>query len=72
MNSHTMYTSRTSMIEKLALIMAHRPSLWLLSMGFNVYNYIYMFVSLTQGCVVYVVKEVTSFPGAQSINGRGT
>ena len=22
-------------------------------------------------CVVYVVKEVTSFPGARSINGRG-
>ena len=31
-----------------------------------------MFVSLTRVCVVYVVKEVTSFPGAQSINGRGT
>ena len=27
-----------------------------------------MFVSLTRVCVVYVVKEVTSFPGARSIN----
>ena len=31
-----------------------------------------MFVSLTQVCVVYVVKEVASFLGGQSINGRGT
>ena len=31
-----------------------------------------MFVSPTRVCVVYVVKEVTSFPGSQSINGRGT
>ena len=30
-----------------------------------------MFVSPTRVCVVYVVKEVTSFLGAQSINGRG-
>ena len=37
-----------------------------------------LFVSLTRVCVVYVVKEVTSFSGAgglaeidQSINGRG-
>ena len=29
-----------------------------------------MFVSLAQLCVVYVVKEVASFPGARSINGR--
>ena len=36
-----------------------------------IYIYIYMFVSLTRVCVVYVVKEVTSFPGAWSINGRG-
>ena len=35
------------------------------------YIYIYILVSLTQVCVVYVVKEVTSFPGAWSINGRG-
>ena len=34
--------------------------------------YIYILVSPTQVCVVYVVKEVTSFPGARSINGRGT
>ena len=30
-----------------------------------IYNYIYniyMFVSLTRVCIVYVVKEVTSFP----------
>ena len=31
-----------------------------------------MFVSLARLCVVYVVKEVASFPGARSINGRGT
>ena len=34
-----------------------------------------MFVSLARLCVVYVVKEVASFPGAgaraRSINGRG-
>ena len=30
-----------------------------------------MFVSRTRVCVVYIVKEVTSFPGARSINGRG-
>ena len=34
--------------------------------------YIYIPVSPTRACVVYVVKEVTSFPGARSINGRGT
>ena len=28
-----------------------------------IYIYIYMFVSPTRVCVVYVVKEVTSFPG---------
>ena len=31
----------------------------------------YMFVSLARLCVVYVVKEVASFQGARSINGRG-
>ena len=36
-----------------------------------IYIYIYMFVSLVRLCVVYVVKEVASFPGAQSITGRG-
>ena len=30
-----------------------------------------MFVSLVQLYVVYVVKEVASFRGARSINGRG-
>ena len=30
-----------------------------------------MFVSLARLCIVYVVKEVASFLGAQSINGRG-
>ena len=30
-----------------------------------------MFVSLARLCIVYVVKEVVSFPGAQSINARG-
>ena len=29
-----------------------------------------MFVSLTRVCVVYVVKEVTSFPGAEPIRKR--
>ena len=28
-------------------------------------------MSLARLCVVYVVKEVASFPGARSINGRG-
>ena len=28
-----------------------------------------MFVSLSRECVVYVVKEVTSSPGARSFNG---
>ena len=36
-----------------------------------IYIYIYMLVSPTRVCVVYVVKEVTSFPGARSINGCG-
>ena len=36
----------------------------------HVYIYIIMFVSLTRVCVVYVVKEVASFWGARSINGR--
>ena len=36
-----------------------------------IYIYIYMFVSLTRVCVVYVLKEITSFRGARSINGRG-
>ena len=31
----------------------------------------FILVSPTRVCVVYVVKEVTSFPGARSINGRG-
>ena len=30
-----------------------------------------MFMSLTRACVVYVVKEIASFRGARSINGRG-
>ena len=30
-----------------------------------------MFVSPVRVCVVYVVKEVASFSGAQSINGHG-
>ena len=37
-----------------------------------VYIYIYILVSLIRVCVVYVVKEVASFPGARSINGRGS
>ena len=36
-----------------------------------IYIYIYILVSLARLCVVYVVKEVASFPGARSINGRG-
>ena len=30
-----------------------------------------MFVSLTRVCVVYVVKEVMSFPGTWSVDGHG-
>ena len=37
-----------------------------------IYNCIYILVSLTLVCVVYVVKEVESFRGAWSINGPGT
>ena len=33
------------------------------------YVYIYMFVSLTRVCVVYVVKEVTSFRGLGQLMG---
>ena len=39
-----------------------------------IYIYIYIYIfnrPLTRVCVVYVVKEVTSFRGARSINGRG-
>ena len=36
-----------------------------------IYIYIYILVSLARLCVVYVVKEVASFPGPRSINGRG-
>ena len=39
--------------------------------GFELYIYIYMFVSLVRVFVVYVVKEVTSFQEPRSINGRG-
>ena len=44
----------------------------------TIYIYIYIFICLcplVQVCVVYVVKEVTLFPGGLSawlINGRGT
>ena len=38
-------------------------------MYIHVYIYIYMFVSLTQVCVVYVVKEVTSFRGLGQLMG---
>ena len=34
-------------------------------------NYIYILMSLARVCIVYVVKEVVSFQGARSINGRG-
>ena len=44
------------------------PSLKLLSTVFNVYIYIYILVSLTPVCVVYIVKEVASFREAWSIN----
>ena len=30
-----------------------------------------MFVSLARACIVYIVKEIVSFQGAQSINGCG-
>ena len=43
--------------------------------AFHAGEYIYiLFICLwplTRVCVVYVVKEVTSFQGARSINGRG-
>ena len=41
----------------------------------NIYKYIYniyMFVSLVQVCVIYVVEEVALFWGARSINWCGT
>ena len=44
----------------------------------TIYIYIYIIIyiyvclcPLAQVCIVYVVTEVTSFPGARSINGRG-
>ena len=38
-----------------------------------IYNYIYIHSCVHLGeYVLDVVKEVTSFPGAQSINGHGT
>ena len=40
----------------------------------TIYIYIFIFIFLcllAQVCVVYVVKEVASFPWARSINGRG-
>ena len=37
----------------------------------TIYIYIYILVSPTRVCVVYAVKEVTSFLGVWSINGRG-
>ena len=39
-----------------------------------IYIYIYIYIfnrPLARVCVVYVVKEVTYFRGARSINGRG-
>ena len=53
------------------LINGRAPQGHLFSTGFNVYIYIYIFVSLTRVCVVYIVKEVTSFQGAWSINWYG-
>ena len=46
------------------------PSLWLFSHGFELYIYIYILLflcPLAWVCIVYVVKEVVSFPGAWSI-----
>ena len=43
-------------------------SLQLLSTGLN----LYIFICLCDVFIVYVVKEVASFRGAQSINGCGT
>ena len=42
------------------------PSLLLLSTGFNVYIFIFL-CPLARVCVVYVVKEVASFPGARAL-----
>ena len=63
-----------------ALVMAYRaipmiafPRVRTIYVYIYIYNlYIYILVSPTRVCVVYVVKKVTSFPGARSINGRGT
>ena len=34
-----------------------------------IYNYVCMFVSFAQVCIVYVVKEVTSFMGLSQLMG---
>ena len=39
--------------------------------GFSQYI-LFFLVSTLRVCVVYVVKKIASFPGARSINGRGT
>ena len=45
---------------------------WVRCMFIYIYIYIYICLwPLTRLCIVYVVKEVTSFQGAWSINGRG-
>ena len=59
------------------IIMARRAIPRLLSHGFelyiyNIYNIIYFLVSTSRVLVIYVVKEVASFLGGRSINGRGT
>ena len=46
------------------LVMARRAIPIIAFHGVELYIYIYMFVSLARLCVVYVVKEVASFPGA--------
>ena len=53
------------------IFMAHRAIPIIAFHRVESYIYIYMFASLARLCVVYVVKEDASFPGARSINGRG-
>ena len=62
--------------KQIKIIMANRAIPMIAFHGglMYIYIYIYMYIFLcphVRVCVVYVVKEVVSFPGARSINGRG-
>ena len=50
--------------------MAHWAIPMIVSHGFELYIYIFLCL-LARVRVVYVAKEVASFPGARSINGCG-